>query len=180
MAKTYIFTPFCPVIAAYTTTPDKPFKKKGPLYKVRLDPTAEQIKQFQDEIQKLTAGFAFTIKKPKLGVSVADDGGKVTFLAESKYKPMIFDMALNKLEDPKIGAGTVARLYCEVGPYEEGVALRLCQIQIKSLIEWTSGGGGGTAAFEAGEGFTAESGSAFGASESEASGTQSGGNALDI
>ena len=181
MAKQYIFTPFATVVAAYTTNPDKPYDEGGtPMYKIRLDPSPADLAEFRRAMEEHARGASFKVKAPKLGVSVSQSDGKVTLLPSSKFKPAIFDMKLNKLEDPKIGAGTIARAYCQLNFHDKGIGLQLVQIQIKTLVEWEGSGAGDRAAFSAGDGFVAETGSAFGATEQEPTGTRSTADALDI
>lgn len=179
MAKQYILTPFAPVVAAYTSKPDKPYDDNGePMYKIRLDPTPEDLAAFRAEMAKIAAGHTFKAKAPKLGVSISQSDGKVTLLPSSKFKPLIFDCQNNKLDDPKIGAGTIARAYCQLNVHDKGIGLQLVQVQVKKLVEWQGSGGDGKSAFGETDGEPVGTGSAFGGDEDTSNG--GGGSALDI
>lgn len=210
MAKLYITTPFMKVISAYTIWPDKPYtefnqagKKNEPQYKIVFDPTPDDLVKIEADIREKIGPMTFKVKKPKLGVSISKSDGIKTVRPASKYKPVIFDMKNGKLQDPKfneadgtyakdmnepkIAAGTVARAFCQLNPYEEGVSLQLISIQVKTLVEW-EGKGGGSSPFEEGEGYTSENDSPFNGedntgsdnSKTDAGNDEATGSALDI
>jgi len=201
MAKLYINTPFLPVLAAWTSKPDKPYepfdkdgKPNRPSYKVKLDITEDQLAAFTAKIRELIGDHTFPkTRNPKLGYSKAESDGKITLVPASAYKPMIFDMRKNKIQDPiydeetglytnwkndlRLGAGSIVSCACTLNLYDKGVSLQLNAIQVKKLVEWQSKGG--ASAFDVGEGYTAD-GDVPLASDEEEGDTDNGGSALDI
>lgn len=180
MSKRNIITPFGTVVAAYTDRPDKPYEDGAPeLYKVRLSVDEKEVEAFKKRIMDIVKeeghSFDAKVKKPKIGVSVSEEG-VVTILGSSKYKPTIYDAKKNQLDNPRIGKGTVARLFCNLNMHKKGVGLQLIQVQIKKLVEWESSSPKG-AAFDETDGYEAPEGSAFDDEDGEPGG---GGDALDI
>lgn len=138
--KIFIMTPFLTVIAAHTETMDKPYKATDkPKFKIRFDASPAEIKAFQKQLLEAAGNPKFTIPDPQIGVSVSKKG-VVTILASSQYKPAMFDSKNNKLEAPKVGAGSIARANCALNVHDEGISLMLSQVQVKKLVEWSSNG----------------------------------------
>ena len=177
MTKHYIFTPFAPVLWASLLVPKAYSEADKEKYEIKLGATPEQIKQFVEDIKKMIGPVPFKVKSPVIGISVSK-AGEVTIKAASLYKPAIFDMKNNKLEDPKVGNESIARAYCELNVHDKGVGLRLLQVQIKELKEYESRTIGASA-FDEGEGYEGKA-SAFGDATEGDEPDSSGGSALDI
>ena len=176
MAKQYIMTPFAPVVWASTNKPSKPYEEGAePMYELRLLPTPEQVTKFKADIMAMIGNVAFEGKKPRIGVSVSEDG-VVTILAKSKYKPTVFDAKNNQLVGARIGKGSIVRAECELNVWKKGVGLRLISIQVKELAEYAAADPDAPrqSRFEATDGYVAE------AATEEAPATEGGTSALDI
>ena len=157
MSKLYINTPFLKVIYACTSRPDKPFEEGAKaLYKVILDPE-DKLEAFIAEIKALIPDHKFKTKAPKIGFSKSEEG-VITIRPSSAYKPTIFDMKGKKIQAPifdkttgeytnwkddvRLGSGSIVRCNCLLNPHDKGVGLQLSAIQVKTLVEWESTGGG--------------------------------------
>jgi len=179
MAKIYLTTPFLEVKWSALNKPAKPLDEgKEPKYSIRFNVDDDTIKAHVAAVKKLVGDVKFPkTKVPAWGIAKSEEG-VITILATSKYKPAIFDMKNNKLEDPKVGNGTIARAACELYIHEKGVSLTVNSIQIKKLVEYE--GQSGKSPFDTGEGYEAEGGSPFSTSDEAEGDSDNGGSALDI
>lgn len=144
MAKERIFltTDWLPVHFAAVTTPMKNSYKgeaAKPEYVLVLDPSEDQARMWMAEVKDKIGNVDFKSKKPKLGVSVREEDDKVLIRATTFYKPDIYDTHNQKLDDPKIGKGSIVRANVSLNIYDKGVSLTLHQIQVKELVEWEAG-----------------------------------------
>jgi hypothetical protein len=172
-----------PVIWASTAKPSKPYKEfndKGepnkPMYELQLDPTPEQVEVWVEKVKAAAGDFIFKTKKPKFGISIAEDEDEtVTIRAKSQYKPVVVDAKNNPLLDPKIGVGSIVRAMVILNIYDKGVALTLQKIQIKKLVEFVAASGSG---FDETDGYEAPE-ELRGFADAE-EGTDSGSSPLDL
>ena len=158
MSKLYINTPFLKVLYACTSKPDKPFEEGAKaLYKVILDAPARELEAFIEEIKVLIPEHKFKTKSPKIGFSKSEEG-VITIRPSSAYKPTIFDIKGKKIQAPifdkatgeytnwkddvRLGKDSIVRCNCLLNPHDKGVGLQLTAIQVKTLVEWESTGGG--------------------------------------
>jgi hypothetical protein len=147
--KIFMTTDFMPVIWAATNKAAKPYKEfndKGepnkPMFELKLGPTDEQVEAWVAKVKEAAGNFSFKTKKPKWGISVAEDEDEtVTLHAKSQYKPTVVDAKNNPLLDPKIGKGSIVRAMVILNIYDKGVALTLQKIQIKKLVEYEASSG---------------------------------------
>jgi hypothetical protein len=164
-SKKFLMTPFGEVTWASTVRPSKPYSEKndkGELnkdtYQLRLKLSDADLKAWQELVKETWGPAQFKTKNPKFGIA-RQESGEINVFANSIYKPNVFDMKNNKLEDPKIANGTIARMNVLLGINEKGISLRLKDIQVKRLVEWESSGG--SSPFETGDGYEGEGSSPF-------------------
>lgn len=159
--KTILVTPVGIAKFPHIATPDN--YKGQEKYKTGLIVTKEEADAFKAKVLEFAKGNpTVTSKKPKTGVSAEvdkDDNptGNWVINAKSSYQPAVFDSKNQRLPaDTKIGGGSKLRLQVELFPYDEGVSLRLKQVQV---IELHTYGDGATSGFdEVEDGYEAEGG----------------------
>lgn len=165
MAKTTFVTPVGTAKYPHIAKPDN---YKGQLkYKTWLVITPEEAEVFKKKLEDFVDANRSTItaKKPKLPLRREEDKegnltGNFEINAKSDYQPAVFDSHNQKLPpDTRIGGGSKLRLLVEPYAYDEGVSLRLKQVQVVELVEYGSGSESAFDEIEDGyhaEGFTEE------------------------
>jgi hypothetical protein len=162
----------------------KPDNYKGQeKYKTWLVLTPEDAEIVKKKLLEFVAANKTTIttKKPKLASMRPEedrDGeetGNLEITAKSDYQPAVYDSKNQRLSgEVRLGGGSKIRLLVEPFAYDDGVSLRLKQVQVIELHEYGSGGASGFDQVE--DGYEAEEG--FGEAVSESDNSQE--DALEI
>jgi hypothetical protein len=153
MAKKIITTPIGTAVFPHLRKPDT-FKGQEH-FKVSVELPKAEAEAFKAKVLEM-ADLSKLPKKPKTPVKDGRDDSVMNVTAKSKYAPGIFDAHKNRIpESIDIAGGSKIRAICEVYQYDEGVSLRLLQVQVVQLRERA----GGNCAFEEIEdGYTYEGG----------------------
>lgn len=142
MAKKIITTPIGTAVFPHLRKPDT-FKGQEH-YKVSIELPKAEAEAFKTKVLAL-ADTSKLPKKPKTPVKDGRDDSVLLVTAKSKYMPGIYDAHKQRIpESVDIAGGSKIRAICEVYQYDEGVSLRLLQVQVIQLRER----GGGNCAFD--------------------------------
>lgn len=135
---------------AWLNTPDRAFNQNA--YKVQLKMSAEDAKDFIDQMKKVANdNLGSKAKDAELPYEVDKETGEVTLKFKSKYQPRFSDTSGQVIASPPmVGGGSVLKIKGNFYPYESariGVSMQMSAVQIIDLVEHGSG-----AQFEAEEG----------------------------
>lgn len=131
--KNIITTPVGIAVFPYLRKPDT-FKGQEH-YKATIELPKAEAEAFKAEVLKM-ADASKLPKKPKTPVKEGRDDSVMLVTAKSKYAPAIFDAHKNVIPaSVDIAGGSKLRAICELYQYDEGISLRLLQVQVVELRE---------------------------------------------
>lgn len=131
--KNILTTPIGVAVFPHLRKPDT-FKGQD-RYKIAVELTKAEAETFKQKVLAV-ADASKLPKKPKLPFRDGRDDSVMLVTAKSKYAPGVFDAHKNRIPaNIDIAGGSKVRAVCEVYQYDEGVSLRLLQVQVAQLRE---------------------------------------------
>jgi hypothetical protein len=90
---------------------------------------------FDKEIKALAKELLPSLKNPQLPIKKDKKTGELSFIAKSKFKPLLKDSQRKEIpEDVIVKGGSQARLALCVFPYQKGLSLQLSAVQVVKLV----------------------------------------------